>query len=143
MPGEIFINKTNQPMNSETMAKILIVDDEPEIIFLASRMLENEGHKVIGVKNSAECFEKLEEETPDLILMDIMMPDGDGWEACRKIKEDEKTSNIPVAIFTVRTSDDSREKSFKDAHADAHINKPFDKKDLLDTIENLLRSKTS
>jgi CheY-like chemotaxis protein len=125
------------------MAKILIVDDEPEIIFLATRMLEKEGHEVTGAKNSAECFEILKEETPDLILMDIMMPNDDGWETCRKIKEDEKTRDIPVATFTVRTSNDSIEKSFRHAHADAHINKPFEKKDLLDTVENLLKAKTS
>ena len=125
------------------MAKILIVDDEPEIIFLATKMLEKEGHRVIGAKSSDECFERLKEETPDLILMDVMMPNDDGWESCRKIKENEKTRDILVATFTVRTSDNSVDKSFEHAHADAHINKPFTKKELLDTIENLLNPKGS
>jgi CheY-like chemotaxis protein len=125
------------------MATILIVDDEPEIIFLATKMLEKEGHTVIGVKNSDECFEKLKEETPDLILMDVMMPHDDGWESCRKIKEDEKTRDIKVATFTVRTSDDSVEKSLKEVRADAHINKPFTKKEFLDIIETLLNPQKS
>lgn len=125
------------------MAKILIVDDEPEIIFLTEKMLEKEGHTIIAARNSDECFRKLKEEKPDIILMDVMMPDDDGWEACRKIKESKETGDIPVAMFTVRTSEDSVERSFKYAQADAQINKPFDKKDLLNTIENLLKKKTS
>lgn len=125
------------------MAKILIVDDEPEIIFLATKMLEKEGHRVIAARSSDECFEKIKEETPDLILMDVMMPDDDGWESCKKLKENEKTRDIPVATFTVRTSDNSVDKSFRHARADAHINKPFTKKELLDAIEELLNPKSS
>ncbi len=120
------------------MAKILLVDDEPEIVILTRMMLEKEGHEVIVAKNGAECFERLNTETPDLILLDIMMPEDDGWEICRKIKGDEKTRGIPVAMFTVRTSDDSVEKSIEYSHADAHINKPFDMKKLLRTIEKIL-----
>lgn len=124
------------------MARILIVDDEPEIIFLTERMLEKEGHKITAARNVDECFRKLEEEKPDIILMDVMMPDDDGWEACRKIKKSKDTGDIPVVMFTVRSSDDSVEKSLNYAHADAQINKPFDKEDLLNTIERLLNLKT-
>jgi len=70
--------------------------------------------------------------------MDIMMPGDDGWIACKKIKEDRKTQDIPVAMFTVRTSEDSVEKSFDYSHADAHINKPFEMKELLDTVRGLV-----
>ena len=94
------------------MTKVLIVDDEPEILFLTKTMLEGRGHEVTLAKNSAECFEKLKEIRPDLILLDIMMPGGDnGWETCEKIKEDEKTQDIPLAMFSVRSSDDSVERS--------------------------------
>jgi two-component system alkaline phosphatase synthesis response regulator PhoP len=120
------------------VAKILVVDDEPEIVVLTKIMLEREGHEVSVAKNSAECFERLKEEKPDLILMDIMMPGDDGWEACRKIKGDEKTRDILVAMFTVRTSEDSVERSLKYAHADAHINKPFDRTRLVETIRSLV-----
>jgi CheY-like chemotaxis protein len=120
------------------MARILLVDDEPQIVVLTKMILEKEGHEVIAAKSSAECFEKLEEETPDLILMDVRMPNGNGWEACRKIKGDEKTQGIPVTMFTVRTSEDSIERSFKHAHADAHVNKPFSIGELTSTVERLL-----
>jgi CheY-like chemotaxis protein len=125
------------------MAKILIVDDEPDLIFLSKKMLEIEGHAVTGAKNSEEGFRKIRKERPDIILMDVMMPDDDGWEACKKIKESDETSDIPVVMFTVRSSEDSVERSLKYANADAQINKPFDKKDLLNTIENLLKKKAA
>ena len=101
-------------------------------------MLEKEGHKVTTAKDSSECFEAIKREKPDLILMDVMMPNDNGWETCKKIKEDEKTQDILVAMFTVRTSGDSIEKSYKYAKADSHINKPFDRKELLETVKNIL-----
>jgi two-component system sensor histidine kinase/response regulator len=126
----------------DIMANILLVDDEPEIVFLTKMMLEKVGHEVTVASDSAECLEKLKPETHGLILLDIMMPGDDGWEACKKIKEDEKTRDIPVAMFTVRTSDASVEKSFKYSHADDHINKPFDREELLDRVERLLGKAT-
>jgi CheY-like chemotaxis protein len=123
------------------LAKILVVDDEPEIVVLTKIMLEKDGHKVTVAKDSRECFERIKEEKPDLILLDVMMPGDNGWEVCRKIKESEETSDVLVSMFTVRTSDDSVKKSFKYAHADAHINKPFDKVKLVETVRGLLGKK--
>ncbi len=125
------------------MPKILLVDDEPEIVVLTRMMLEKAGYKVKVANDSAECFERLKEGTPDLILMDIMMPGDDGWVTCRKIKENEKTKDIPVAMFTVRSSEDSVEKSFKYSHADAHINKPFHMEEFLNTVKGLLEKGVS
>lgn len=123
------------------MAKILVVDDEPEIVVLTKIILEKEGFEVTVAKDSGECFERIKEEKPDLILLDIMMPGDDGWEVCKKIKTDEKTRDVIVAMFTVRTSDDSVEKSYKYALADAHINKPFDKTEFVATLRSLLKEK--
>ncbi len=125
------------------MAKILLVDDEPEIVYLTRMMLEKEGHEMLVATDSAECFEILKEEKPDLILMDIMMPGDDGWETCKKIKEDEKTKDIPVAMFTVRSSEDSVKKSFRYSRADTQINKPFKREDVLDKIKGLLEKSAS
>lgn len=119
------------------MARILLVDDEPEIVVLTKIILEKEGHKVRVAKNSTKCFEKLKVETPDLIILDVMMPGDNGWTVCKKIKEDKKTQDIPVAMFTVRTSDDSVEKSYESG-ANAHINKPFDRKEFLHIVRDLL-----
>jgi CheY-like chemotaxis protein len=120
------------------MARILLVDDEPDIRKLTRMMLETEGYEVLEATDGAECLEKLKEGAPDLILLDIMMPGDDGWEVCRKIRGDEKTKDVPVVMFTVRTSDDSVKKSLEYAHADAQINKPFDRKELIATVKKML-----
>jgi CheY-like chemotaxis protein len=120
------------------MPKILLVDDEPEILYLVRLMLEHEGYEVIEAKNGDECLKKLRSTAPDLILLDIMMPGLDGWEICRRIKADKETKNIPVVMLTVRTSEDSIKKSFEYAGCDAHLNKPFDRRHLLDIIGKLL-----
>ena len=122
------------------MARILLVDDDPEIRSLTRRILENNGYKVSVVVDGKECIDVLEKDRPDLILLDVMMPGLDGWEVCMKIKGSAKTRDIPVVMFTVRTSEDSVEKSLNYAMADAQINKPFKMKKLLDTVDRLLKT---
>ncbi len=120
------------------MAKILFVDDEPDLIFLVTKMLKKEGYGVATAYSGEECLEILKKEKPDLILLDVMMQGIDGWEVCKKIKENKQTKNIPVVMLTVRTSDDSKRKSFDYAHCDAHIDKPFAREELIATIKKLL-----
>jgi putative two-component system response regulator len=120
------------------LAKILLVDDEPEIRFLTRRMLEKEGHSVTEAENGEMALRMLQKDKPDLILLDVRMPGLNGWEVCRRIKADDKTKSIPVVMFTVRTSEEDIQKSV-DYGANAHINKPFDKEELLELVENMLR----
>ncbi len=120
------------------MTKIMLVDDEPDIIFTTKIMLERENYEVVVAKSGKECLERLMKEKPDLVLLDIMMRKIDGWEVGKKIKEDKETSHIPVVMFTVRTSRESKVKSFVYSHADAHIDKPFDRDDLLKIVRKAL-----
>ncbi len=119
------------------MARILLVDDEPDIRYITKRMLEKEGHEIIEACDGEECLQKLESEKPDLILLDVMMPGLKGWEVCRKIKAEEKTRSIPVVMFTVRTSEEDLEESRK-CGAEAHINKPFEREELLRVVNRVL-----
>ncbi len=123
------------------MKKIMIVDDEPQILTLVKIMFEMKGYRVSEAKSGAECLKKLKNEKPDLILLDIMLPGEDGWEILKEIKKDEKTKNIPVAMFSVRTSKDSIKKSLESG-ADAHINKPFDLDYVLNRVKSLLEKDT-
>ncbi|MFQ6137137.1 MAG: PleD family two-component system response regulator [Candidatus Hydrothermarchaeales archaeon] len=123
------------------MSKIMLVDDEPDILLLVGEMLRGEGYDVVEVKSGVECLENIKREKPDLVLLDIMMQDIDGWEVCKKIKEDAETKDIPVAMLTVRTSEESKIKSFNYSSADAHIDKPFDKEELFSIIEGLLKER--
>jgi CheY-like chemotaxis protein len=121
------------------MARILLVDDEASIVVLTKKVLEKEGHEVVVAENGKECMKVLGKDTPDLILMDVMMPGDDGWEMCKEIKENEKTKDIPVVMFTVRTSEDEVEKSLNYAHADAQINKPFNIDELTEVVGRFLK----
>ncbi|MFQ5888167.1 MAG: PleD family two-component system response regulator [Candidatus Hydrothermarchaeales archaeon] len=121
------------------MARILVVDDERDIVTLVKIILEKEGHEIVAAENGEKCMEILRTNKPDLILLDIRMPGESGWDICRKIKGDAETKDIPVVMFTVRGSQKSVEKSLVYAHADAHISKPFETKDLLEKIEKLTK----
>jgi CheY-like chemotaxis protein len=119
------------------MARILIVDDEPDIVMIAKRTLEGLGHETGEARNGNEALKKLKKERFDLILLDVMMPDDNGWEVCRKIKADEKINDIPVVMFTVRTDADDR-KTGKEVGAIAQIDKPFGREELIGTVERVL-----
>ncbi len=119
------------------MARILIVDDEPDIIMIARNILDKAGYETDEARNGAECLKKLKEGKFDLVLLDVMMSDDNGWEVCRKIKADEKIKDMPVVMFTVRTDADDR-KMGKEVGAIAQIDKPFEMGELIGTIERVL-----
>lgn len=108
-------------------------------VALTKIMLEKKGYEVTTATNSTECFEKLKEKRPDLILMDVMMHgNNDGWTSCKKIKEDEKTRDISVVMFTILAAEADQERS-REAHAvSAHISKLFIKDNLFSTVEDLI-----
>ena len=106
------------------MSKILVVDDEVEVLELLKMILKKSGYEVVGINNPEEVLQRVKKEHPDLIFMDIMMPEINGWELCKAVKEDEETKDIPVVIFSVLSSAEEIEKSRTYAHADAHIMKP-------------------
>jgi CheY-like chemotaxis protein len=123
------------------MSRILLVDDELEIVTLTKMMLEKRGYEVAVANSGNRCMEILKKnDRPDLILLDVMMPDEDGWEVCRKIKGDESTRDIPIAMFTVSTGKEKMKKSLEYAHADALICKPFDMNRLCNTVEDILEN---
>jgi CheY-like chemotaxis protein len=120
------------------MAKIMVVDDEPDIVFLVSKMLQKEGYDVIEAYNGEEGLNKLKSSKPDLILLDVMMPGINGWDTCKQMKNDPEYSSIPIAMLTVKSAEEDMEKSFKYAQCDAHIPKPIIREKMLNTVKWLL-----
>ena len=114
---------------------ILIVDDEPRIRDFVSMNLELERYRVIEASNGLEALEQLRANLPDLIVMDVMMPEIDGFETLRHIRE---VSNIPVIMLTVRQNDQDKIHGL-DLGADDYIAKPFNPGELLSRIRALLR----
>lgn len=122
------------------MTKIMVVDDEAEILNVVRLALEEEDFEVVEAADGCECLKKLGCEKPDLILLDVMMPGIDGWRTCKLIKENEKTKSIPVCMLTVLSREVEWRTSRDLALADGHINKPFDKKELVKIVKLMLEN---
>jgi DNA-binding response OmpR family regulator len=120
------------------MKKILIIDDETELVEMLRLRLESNGYKVISAFNGEEGLERVDKEKPDLILLDIMMPGIDGFGALARLKNNDATSSIPVIMLTARSETSSileAQRSF----ADDYIVKPFDPQELLSLIKKHIR----
>ena len=122
------------------MAKIMVVDDEADILYLVSKMLSNEGYEVIGANSGEEALEILEKTDPDLILLDVMMPGISGWETSKQIKQNPRFGSVPIAMLTVKSTVEDRERSFQFAQSDAHIPKPIIRKKMMSTVQWLLKN---
>jgi two-component system alkaline phosphatase synthesis response regulator PhoP/two-component system response regulator VicR len=120
------------------MAKrILAVDDEKNILTLVKINLERAGYEVTTANNGREALKAVEAELPDLIVLDIMMPEIDGLEVLRTLKADQKTSSIPVIMLTAKVQDEDVFKGWQSG-AEVYLTKPFDQKQLLGFIERIL-----
>jgi DNA-binding response OmpR family regulator len=122
------------------MKRILFVDDEPDLMELVVKLLSAHGFSVIQATTGRMGLEMAKTEHPDIILLDVMMDDLDGWEVARKLKAQKSTKNIPIVMFTVMAEDKYRKRSFEYADADWHISKPFES-DILFEILNLATGK--
>jgi len=122
-------------------AQILVVDDVPANIKLLEAKLANEYYDVISAKDGFEAVAKAKENKPDLILLDIMMPGMDGFEACKKMKEDAELSHIPVVMVTALSERSDRLKGLE-AGADDFLTKPINDMALFVRVKSLIRIKT-
>ncbi len=120
------------------MPKIMIVDNEPNIVFVVEKMLRKNGFETVGVHSGEECLNKIEKESPDLILLDIMMPWQNGWEVLDEIRKNEKVKDIPVVLFTIKppTPEMIRKKDFRGIVG--YIVKPFTNDSLVSSVERTL-----
>ena len=117
--------------------KIMVVDDEPDIVSVTKEVLERGGYKVISAGSGLECLKKLDKETVDLILLDIMMPDLGGWDVAAKIKENPKWNGIPIVFLTIKG--DTMSVGMGKLSADDYIVKPFDNDALLERVDKILK----
>ena len=118
--------------------KILLVDDEPDILEIIGYNLSQEGYQIITAKNGKEAITKAKKELPQLIIMDVMMPEMDGMEACEAIRKIPELSHTIITFLTVRSEDYSQVAGF-DAGADDYIAKPIKPKLLVSKVKALLR----
>jgi response regulator RpfG family c-di-GMP phosphodiesterase len=126
-------------MTQDALPKILVVDDEPFNVELMEAILAAQ-YDVISAYSGEEALEKLAVDPPDLILLDIMMPQMNGYEVCKVIREDEKTQFIPVIMVTALAERDDRIKGIE-AGADDFLTKPVNKTELTTRVRSLIRVK--
>lgn len=117
------------------MQTILVVDDERNIIELARLYLSQEGYKVLTSGNGREALEIAREKRPDLVVLDIMLPEMDGWEVCRRLSQE---SDVPVILLTARGEDVDRIVGLE-LGADDYVVKPFNPRELVARIKAVLR----
>ncbi|MFQ5918246.1 MAG: response regulator transcription factor [Candidatus Binatia bacterium] len=116
---------------------IMVVDDEPEIVKVVRLMLEQKGFNVRCAYSGHQVFADLEEQKPDLIILDVMMPEMDGLEVLRRLKGAPETSSIPVVMLTALDQHEDIVRGYETG-ADFYIPKPFTKDQLLDGINSIL-----
>ena len=119
---------------------IAIVDDEPDIVELVSLHLEKAGFKVRGFGEGESLFGFLDEQQPDLIILDLMLPDADGIEICKKLKMNKEFSALPIIMLTAR-SDETDKVLGLELGADDYVTKPFSPKELVARVKAVLRRK--
>ena len=118
--------------------RILLVDDEPDVIEIIKYNLEQEGYKVKTASNGKEALKKARKNTPHLIIMDVMMPETDGIEACEQLRKDPIFNDTIIMFLTARGEDYSYVAAF-DAGADDYVTKPIKPKIIVAKVKSLLR----
>lgn len=121
--------------------KIMVVDDEPDVVDLVRLVLESDGFEVVTAYSGKECLEKIGRDMPDLVLLDIMMPQMDGWEVYSKIKVNPKTKDIPVAMLTAKSQSIDKMIGLHVVKVDDYITKPFGRSELLERVKKILKEK--
>ncbi|MCK4545972.1 MAG: response regulator [Candidatus Eisenbacteria sp.] len=124
-------------MSDNNKCKILVVDDERYILHILDFSLGAEGYEVITAGDGEQAVERSKADRPDLIVMDIMMPKMDGFEACKKIKSNPDTKDIPVIMLTAKGRETDRKRGV-DAGADDYVTKPFSPAKLIERVQGVL-----
>ncbi len=117
--------------------KILVVEDEESLLMLERILLSSKGYSVTGVMDGKAALAEVTANPPDLVILDIMLPEMDGFEVCRQIKENPTTSAIPVVMLTAKKSNQDVTRGME-VGADAYITKPFKSAKVIEVIEGLL-----
>lgn len=118
-------------------ATVLVVDDEPDVLLLCRVNLEFEGYRVLEAADGQRAMERLAEERPDAVLLDVMMPNMDGWEVLSAIKSDPELEHIPVVMLTAKVQDQDQIRGWSSGAAE-YITKPFSPLALSQVLQDVL-----
>lgn len=121
----------------EAAKRIVYVEDEQEMIDLVRLILTRKGYEVIGAMGGREGLSVIRTQLPDLVLLDLMMPDMDGWDVYQQMKVEEKTRHIPVIVVTAKAQSIDKVLGLHIAKVDDYIAKPFSPNELVESVEKV------
>ncbi len=124
---------------SEEKKKVVCVEDEPEMIDLVKLILGRKGFELTGAMGGREGLEAIRRIKPDLVLLDLMMPDMDGWEVYQQMKADDELKNIPVIVVTAKAQSIDKVLGLHIAKVEDYVTKPFGPQELLQSVEKVLK----
>lgn len=122
----------------ENKRRIVYIEDEEEMIDLVRLILSRKGFEVVGALGGRKGLELVRQLHPDLVLLDLMMPDMDGWDVYQQIRADESMRGIPVIVITAKAQSIDKVLGLHIAKVDAYISKPFSPQDLVESVEKIL-----
>lgn len=125
----------------EKKRRLVYIEDEPEMIDLVRLILNRRGFEIIGANGGREGLDLVKKMIPDLVLLDLMMPDMDGWDVYQQMKADETTQNIPVIVVTAKAQSIDKVLGLHIAKVDDYISKPFSPQELIDSVEKVFARK--
>lgn len=128
-------------MDVSPTKKIVYIEDDPEMIDLVELILNRHGFSVTGAHGGRQGIDIVRQVNPDLILLDLMMPDLDGWDVYQQLKADEATKAIPVIVITAKAQSIDKVLGLHIAKVDDYISKPFRPQELLDSVDRILNKR--
>ncbi len=126
-------------MSDKAEKVVVCVEDEPEMIDLIRLILSRRGFEVLGANGGKKGLEVINGSIPDLVLLDLMMPDMDGWEVYQQLKANQTTRDIPVIVVTAKAQSIDKVLGLHIAKVDDYISKPFSPQELLDSVDSVLQ----
>ncbi len=117
---------------------ILVIDDEPELLAMIATVLKAEKYRVLTATHGEEGLRVARKDQPDLIILDIMMPEMDGWVVCRQLREHRRTKEIPIVMLTAKTSSIDQQMGIRVIGVQDYLTKPFDPAELVRRIGAVL-----
>ncbi len=126
---------------AEVTGTLVYIEDEPEMIDLVRLILSRKGYEVIGANGGREGLEIIRQKLPHLVLLDLMMPDMDGWDVYQQMKSADATRDIPVIVITAKAQSIDKVLGLHIAKVDDYISKPFSPQELVDRVEKVVGRK--
>jgi DNA-binding response OmpR family regulator len=136
--GQVRITQGPEAEMAEINKKVVYIEDEAEMIDLVRLILSRKGYEVIGANGGREGLDAIRQKLPDLVLLDLMMPDMDGWDVYQQMKSVEATRDIPVIVITAKAQSIDKVLGLHIAKVDDYISKPFSPQELVESVEKVV-----